>query len=221
MSVPDVFRRITTALDRAGVGYMLSGSFASAHYGAPRSTQDIDLVIDTTPAQLRAFVEALSGDEYYADIDSALEAHKRQSMFNVIDLATGWKIDLIIRKSRAFSREEFRRRQQVSLHDVTLFVASAEDIVISKLEWAKRAQSRRQIEDAASICECGGTRWIALICQGGSASWVCKRSGTTRSGRQGSQTEVVPFGGCAFGRCRRASGCRVVEVVSARRFINS
>jgi len=159
MSVPDVFRRITAALDHAGIGYMLSGSFASAHYGAPRSTQDIDLVVEATPAELRAFVEALSDNEYYADLDSALEAHKRQSMFNVIDLATGWKIDLIIRKSRAFSQEEFRRRQRVNLHDVPLFVASAEDVVISKLEWAKLAKSRRQIEDAAAILR---ARWDAL-----------------------------------------------------------
>ena len=80
-------------------------------------------------------------------------------MFNVIDLATGWKIDLIIRKSRAFSQEEFRRRQPLSLHDVPLFLASAEDVVISKLEWAKLAQSRRQIEDAAAILR---ARWAAL-----------------------------------------------------------
>jgi len=159
MSVPDVFRRITTALDQAGIGYMLSGSFASAHYGAPRSTQDIDLVIEATPTQLRAFIDGLSGNEYYADLDSALEAHKQQSMFNVIDLATGWKIDLIIRKSRAFSQEEFRRRQRVTLHDVPLFLASAEDVVISKLEWAKLAQSRRQLEDAAAILR---VRWDAL-----------------------------------------------------------
>src|SRR4029077_20245090 len=124
MTVPDVFRRVTAALDQAGIRYMLSGSFASAHYGVPRSTQDIDLVIEATPAELRPFVEALSGNEYYADLDSALEAHQRQSTFNVIDLATGWKIHLIIRKSRAFSQEEFRRRQWVSLHDVPLFVAS-------------------------------------------------------------------------------------------------
>ena len=138
---------------------MLSGSFASAHYGVPRSTQDIDLVIEATPAQLRAFVEVLTGNEYYADLDSALQAHQRQSMFNVIDLATGWKIDLIIRKSRAFSQEEFRRRQRVSLHDVPLFVASAEDVVLSKLEWAKLARSRRQIEDATAILR---MRWDAL-----------------------------------------------------------
>jgi hypothetical protein len=159
MSVEDVFRRITAALDQAGIGYMLSGSFASAHYGVPRSTQDIDLVIESTSTKLRAFVETLSGNEYYVDLDAALEAHKRQSMFNVIDLATGWKIDLIIRKSRAFSQEEFSRRQRVSLHDVPIFVASAEDVVISKLEWAKLAQSRRQIEDAAAILR---VRWDAL-----------------------------------------------------------
>jgi hypothetical protein len=151
MSVPNVFLRITTALDRSDIGYMLSGSFASAHYGVPRSTQDIDLVIEATPEKLAVFVESLSASEYYADLDAALGAHKRQSMFNVIDMATGWKIDMIIRKSRAFSREEFGRRQRISLHQVPLFVASAEDVVISKLEWAKLAQSRRQIEDAAAI----------------------------------------------------------------------
>jgi hypothetical protein len=93
---------------------MLTGSFASAYYGSPRSTQDIDLVIVATPEQLRTFVQSLPRSEYYADIDAALEAHKNESMFNVIDMQSGWKIDLIIRKSRAFSQEEFSRRQRVA-----------------------------------------------------------------------------------------------------------
>ena len=159
MSVQEVFQRITTALDRAGIGYMLTGSFASAYYGAPRSTQDIDLVIEATPEQMRAFIHGLASDEYYADLDAALEAHKRRSMFNVIDLATGWKIDLIVRKSRAFSQEEFRRRQLVNLRDLPLFVASAEDVVIAKLEWARMAQSKRHIDDVAGILR---MRWESL-----------------------------------------------------------
>ena len=130
---------------------MLAGSFASAYYGAPRTTQDIDLVIAATPAELRSFVSLLPSDEYYVDLDAALEAHARQSMFNVVDLTTGWKIDLIIRKSRAFSEEEFSRRKCVDLPGVALFVASAEDIVVAKLEWAKQAQSQRHIEDVAGI----------------------------------------------------------------------
>ena len=151
MSLPEVFRRITTALDQAGIAYMLTGSFASAHYGAPRSTQDIDLIIAPTVPQLRTFIQSLSVDQYYADLDAALEAYRRESLFNVIDLTTGWKIDLIFRKSRPFSQEEFSRRQMVTLQDLRLFVATAEDVVIAKLEWSKLANSQRQIEDAASI----------------------------------------------------------------------
>jgi hypothetical protein len=88
---------------------MLAGSFASAYYGALRTTQDIDVVVAATPDQLRTFVQLLARDESYVDLDAALEAHKRQTMFNVVDLVTGWKIDFIIRMSRAFSEEEFRR----------------------------------------------------------------------------------------------------------------
>jgi hypothetical protein len=159
MNAPEVLQRITVALDRAEIPYMLSGSFASAHYGAPRSTQDIDLVIAATPAQLRVFVEGLSSKQYYADLEVALVAHKRQSMFNVIDLTTGWKIDLIIRKSREFSLEEFRRRQLISLQDTPLFIATAEDVILAKLEWSKLSQSQRQIEDVAAILR---IRWESL-----------------------------------------------------------
>jgi hypothetical protein len=151
MSVTEVFRKITAALDQAGIPYMLTGSFAGAYYGALRSTQDIDIVVEATAAQLRAFVEGLPSGQYYADLDAALSALRAESLFNVIELDSGWKIDLIIRKSRAFSREEFRRRQRVQLQGLSLFAASAEDIVIAKLEWSKLAKSQRQIEDVAAI----------------------------------------------------------------------
>ncbi len=51
MSNLDVFKRITAAFDQAGIAYMLTGSFAAAYYGTPRSTQDIDLVIAATAAR--------------------------------------------------------------------------------------------------------------------------------------------------------------------------
>jgi hypothetical protein len=59
MSFLAVWQRVTAALDHAGIAYMLTGSFASVYYGSPRSTQDIDLVIASNPAQLRAFIEGL------------------------------------------------------------------------------------------------------------------------------------------------------------------
>lgn len=151
MTAEDVFRRITAAFDRANIPYMLSGSFAGAYYGAARSTQDIDFVIEATPAKLEALRQELPDSDYYVDLIALLEAHKQQSLFNVIDLTTGWKIDLIFRKARPFSVEEFRRRREVELHGVRLFIATAEDVIVSKLEWAKLSQSQRQLEDVAAV----------------------------------------------------------------------
>lgn len=151
MSAGNVLQAITGSLERSGIEYMLTGSFASAHHGAPRSTMDIDLIIAATTDQLRAFVRSLPASAYYVELDTALEAHKRESMFNVIDLATGWKVDFIFRKSRPFSREEFSRRNLAKVEGAPIFVASVEDVLLAKLEWAKMSQSQRQIQDVVSI----------------------------------------------------------------------
>jgi hypothetical protein len=151
MNFPEVLQRITLALDHAGIPYMLTGSFASAYYGSLRSTQDIDLVIGATSTRFATFIESINPDEYYCDLDAALEAHKNKSMFNIIDRRTGWKIDIIICKDRPFSKEEFGRRQSVTMEGTALVVATPEDVILAKLEWAKLAQSQRQIDDAAGI----------------------------------------------------------------------
>jgi hypothetical protein len=151
MTADDVFRRVVEHLERAGIPYMVTGSFASAFHGAPRATEDIDLVIAPTPQQLRALIGDLPTTQYYANVDAALDAHQHRSQFNIIDMETGWKLDLIIRKGRPFSLTEFERRTRVEMHGVRLFIATAEDVVLSKLEWAKMGHSARQLNDAASL----------------------------------------------------------------------
>ncbi len=96
MTTEDIFRRILEALSTAGIPYMLTGSFASAYHGVPRATQDIDLVIAPTASQLQHLVSLLPHTEYYVSEGAALAALRREAQFNVIDLATGWKIDLIL-----------------------------------------------------------------------------------------------------------------------------
>lgn len=151
MSTAEVFQRITTALDLAGIEYMLTGSFASTRYSSPRSTQDIDIVVSAGPERLKSLIQNLNRKHYYAELNDALRAHQDESLFNVIDLDTGWKIDLIFRKSTPFGLEEFRRRRKVEIGGLSLFVASPEDVIISKLAWAKEGASQRQIEDAAAV----------------------------------------------------------------------
>jgi hypothetical protein len=155
----DVIGRVIGFLDRTGIEYMLTGSFASSFHGTPRATQDIDIVIAASPEQLRALGASLPPSEYYFDLNSALRAQQREGLFNVIDLSSGWKIDFIFRKARSFSRTEFERRFLVRVEGLALSIASAEDILIAKLEWARQSGSERQIEDAAGILR---VRWEDL-----------------------------------------------------------
>lgn len=130
---------------------MVTGSFASTFHGEPRMTQDIDVVIDPDVSTVALFVGQFDPDTFY--VDDAVSATERRGMFNVIDVATGWKVDLIIRKDRAFSEEEFRRRLPVRIADVATYVASAEDTILSKLEWSAKSGSERQLRDDVSVIQ--------------------------------------------------------------------
>jgi hypothetical protein len=151
MKIGDLFRGISSAFEQAGIPYMLVGSFASNIYGIGRATQDVDFLVAATPDQIQAFLNLLSPSDYYFDSQDAIQALQHSSMFNLLDLRLGFKIDIIFRKPTAFNQEEFRRRTEADVEGVRVFVATAEDVVVSKLEWAKLGESSRQIEDVAGI----------------------------------------------------------------------
>lgn len=162
---------------------MLTGSLAAAYHGAGRATMDVDLVIAATADQLRALVASLAGADLYVSTEAALEALEEESTFNVVDTATGWKADLIVRKSRPFSRAEFERRRPVEFEGIRLWVATVEDTILAKLEWARLGGSARQIEDVAALQRVAADRldlayldhWIAEL--GLEEQWRAARQG--------------------------------------------
>jgi hypothetical protein len=156
VSVEAVFRKIVSELDATSIPYMVTGSFASSIHGEPRASKDIDIVVAPTRDQLLDFVRRFPADQYYADEQDAIDSLARGDMFNIVDFASGWKVDLIFLKQRPFSQTEFGRRKHENLAGLTLSVATAEDILIAKLEWAKMGESRRQLDDAASIIRVRG-----------------------------------------------------------------
>ena len=74
-------------------------------------------------------------------------------------------------KDRDFSRTEFARRRLLELDGTSVYVASPEDVLLAKLEWAKLGASARQVEDAAGILRLQGEnldvpyveRWVAVL----------------------------------------------------------
>lgn len=151
MSAPDLLRRVVAHLEAAGIPFMLTGSVAAAWHGAGRATMDVDLVIEATPDQLRTLVASLAGPDIYVSAEAALEALEHESMFNVVETTTGWKADLIIRKARPFSLAEFARRRPIEFDGTRLWVATLEDMIIAKLEWAGLGGSARQLEDVSAL----------------------------------------------------------------------
>lgn len=175
----DTLREIVSRLEARGIPYMLVGSVAALAHGRSRSTQDFDVVIEVGAPTLRALVRSLPEERFYVAEEAAMEALERESLFNVIDLVTGWKVDLIPRKQRSFSATEFARRTRLEVLGVEMFVATLEDTVIAKLEWAQAGGgSQRQLEDVRELLELGGEkldrayveRWVTAL--GLETMWV-------------------------------------------------
>lgn len=147
----DFLHKLIALLDEVGISYMIAGSLGSSFYGRPRATQDVDLVIAPSQNQIERLIASLDQAGYYVSKDAARDAVRHRTMFNVIDIGAGWKADLIVRKDRAFSLEEFQRRLQVEMMGQTLWVVSPEDAILSKLEWAQGRQSEMQYLDALGV----------------------------------------------------------------------
>lgn len=151
---------VVRLLEDLGIPYMITGSLASSHHGRPRSTHDIDVVIDPTSLTLERLVEELAGSGFYVDAERARDALRRRRQFNAIEGRTAVKIDLIVRKDRPFSVEELRRRQPTVFGGgLRVSLATPEDTVLSKLEWARKAGgSEKQLDDVAGVVQVQGER---------------------------------------------------------------
>jgi hypothetical protein len=183
MSQAALLSRVVRSLESLAIPYMVVGSLASSYHGEPRMTRDIDIVIDPSREAILQLVHEFRAMEMYVDPDAAQEALERRSSFNVVDPESGWKIDLLIRRDREFSRRELDRRLRGRLLDVDANIATAEDTILAKLEWARQGGSERQLRDVAAIVAVSGDsleipyidRWAGEL--GVSSLWEEVRAG--------------------------------------------
>jgi hypothetical protein len=131
----DVLGLVSDRLSASSVPFMLTGSFALAYYATPRMTRDLDIVVALNERDVEMLVAAFASD-FYIDADAARTAILSETMFNLMHLESGVKVDLIVRKSAEFRQVEFARRQPVAIAGIRTWIVSREDLILSKLVWA-------------------------------------------------------------------------------------
>ena len=151
----DVLKDCAERFEKLGIDYMLTGSMALVHYAMPRTTTDIDVVIELSLENVENFIKEFEPD-YYVPHSRIRDAIYRKRMFNILNQQTIIKVDCVIRKKDDFSLNAFSKRKKVNYAgSFDVWIIGKEDLIISKLNWAKVSHSEMQMRDVASILRNG------------------------------------------------------------------
>jgi len=148
----EVLKEVARRLEGAAISYMITGSIAANFYTVPRMTRDIDIVVELSERDIGRFI-ALFENDYYLEPETIRETVKNKGMFNLIHDQYIIKIDFVVRKDTPYRRREFSRRKKVAVDDQNLYVVSPEDLILSKLEWAKDSHSEVQLNDVKNLLQ--------------------------------------------------------------------
>ena len=151
-----VTKQIADVFQDLKILYMVGGSL----HGIPRATQDIDIIADIKPNNVKELVNILKKD-FYIDEDMIKEALSRCTSFNIIHLETMFKVDIFILKQDQVAKEEMSRRKSYKISEKqNLYLTSAEDIIIHKLHWYELGNrvSERQWTDVIGVLQVQGKR---------------------------------------------------------------
>lgn len=144
---------ITSAFEELQIPYLIGGSLASSARGVLRATLDVDVLASIQAVQAGAFATALGAD-WYVDPEIIRSCIQAGRAFNVIHRPSGQKVDIFPARSE-FHRSELERATQVRLDEseARFPVATAEDILVAKLEWyqAGGGISERQWSDVIGV----------------------------------------------------------------------
>lgn len=139
----EVLKIVTQRLNDVNIPYMISGSMAVNYYAIPRMTRDIDIVIELKDLDVNKFTD-LFQDDFYIDKETVRREVQRKGMFNLIHNEYVVKIDFILHQKSDFQNSCFDRRKKIGIEQNTMWMISAEDLILAKLLWAQESRSEIQ-----------------------------------------------------------------------------
>lgn len=154
MDILKGLRNIVHVFDTEEIPYMIVGGFATSYYNLYRFTADIDINVQMYPFDIEKIVK------YFPDWLPMLESYKQNAekgiVFNLTDFDSGVKYDFMLYQDSDYNWAAFERRKKVAFSGITCFIASPEDLIISKLIWYNLSKSGKQKEDIEFLLELDG-----------------------------------------------------------------
>lgn len=149
-------RSILAVLQELNTPYAIGGSVASSAYGAYRTTNDIAISIKMDLADSEKFIRALTALGYYVHIDAILDAVIWQTPFNVIDAASGLKVDFFLVGKSPLETSVFERVRTVPIdwesgEEAVMY--SPEDVIIYKLKYFNEGRMPKHPRDILAMLE--------------------------------------------------------------------
>ena len=159
VSQQELLKLVVNRLNELKIAYFVTGSWSSSLLGEPRSTHDLDLVVQLDQTHVPFLVESFSQARFYLSAAAVADALQNRSMFNLLDLYSGDKVDFWLLTETAWDQERFRRRDQMEVFGTIISVATGEDTILAKLRWSKLSGgSEKQMQDARGVYEVQGLR---------------------------------------------------------------
>ena len=159
MSQQELLKLVVERLNELKIEYFVTGSWSSSLLGEPRSTHDLDLVVQLDETHIPLILESFHEDRFYLSSVAVAEAFRNRSMINLLDVEPGDKVDFWLLTDTAWDMERFNRREQIDVFGTTTMVATAEDTIIAKLRWSQLSGgSEKQLQDARGVYEVQGSR---------------------------------------------------------------
>lgn len=154
MTELEVLMDVVRRFEHARIAYMVTGSIALSYYAEPRMTRDVDIVVECGSRDAQQ-IATLFRPDYYVSGEDVLRALREVTMFNILHLESVVKLDIIVRKDTPYRVNEFARKRQVSLPGFDVWMVSKEDLILSKLAWAKPSMSELQLRDVRALLATG------------------------------------------------------------------
>ena len=154
MSQQELLKKVALTLERLGIDYMVTGSITSSLQGEPRSTHDIDIVVNLPRSKAHDLAGAFPSPGFYLDEEALAEAITGMGMANLIDTESGDKVDFWLLTDEPFDQSRFARRYNETLFGTLIAVSAPEDTILMKLRWARLSGgSEKQFIDAVRVYE--------------------------------------------------------------------